>query len=143
MSKSSKGRLRFRDPYGKTTLSARKTLLFCAYNRFVIPHDIVGAILYGEALSGVDEVFFGQDVMEEFTPSLNSFVPDVDWCLAAIKDMGYQDIVDEFNVKSEEVSRFVEEKFVKYPYDIELVKDKVISVIPDQYRTYLNSVINK
>lgn len=134
--------LKFRDPYGKTTLSARKALLFCAYNRFVIPHDIVGAILYGEALSGVNEVFFSQNVMESFTPSLNSFIPDVDWCLAAIKDMGYQDIIDEFKAKSEEVARFVDETFVEYPYDIDLVREKVISVIPTQYRTYLNSVIN-
>ena len=135
--------LKFRDPYGNTTLSARKTLLFCAYNRFVIPHDIVGAILYGEALSGVDEVFFGQYVMEEFTPSLHSFVPDIDWCLAAIKDMGYQDIVEEFNAKSNEVARFIEETFGENPYDIDLVRNKVISVIPKQYRSYLNRVINK
>ena len=54
--------LRFRDWFSKTSLSGFKTMFFCATNDFIIPHDVVGAILYGEALVGAQEVFFCDEV---------------------------------------------------------------------------------
>ena len=135
--------MKFYDPYGKTRLSGRKTLLFCAYHQFTIPHDIVGAILYSEALKGVEEVTFDREVMDEFTPSLNSFVPDIDWILAAIKSMGYQNIVDEFNAQSADVASFVEERFATEPYDPAVVKEKVKAIVPDAYKKYLQKELKK
>ena len=125
--------LRFRDPYGNTSLSARKTLLFCAYYHFVIPHDVVGAILYGEALVGSDKVHFERDVLDLFSPSLCSFVENVDWYLAAIESLGYPDIVEEFNRHNEEVAQFVSERFANEAYDVDIVREKVESLVPPQY----------
>ena len=77
---------------------------------------------------------FSKEVMEEFIPSLHSFVADIDWYLAAIKSMGYQDIVDEFNALSVDVANFIGERFATEPYNPEVVKEKVLSIIPSQYR---------
>ena len=136
--------LRFVDPYGKTSLSSRKTLLFCAYCHFTIPHDVVGAILYSEALSGAAEVYFGRDVLDLFTPSLHSFIDDVDWYLAAIKSMGYQDIVDEFNRNNDGITRFVKERFASADYDTHEVVKKIESLVRPEYMEIIkksNSII--
>ena len=53
----------FNDPYSGASMNARDTLLFCAYNNFNIPHDIVGAILFGDALAGqVKEIITLSDI---------------------------------------------------------------------------------
>ena len=135
--------MKFYDPYGKTRLSSRKTLLFCAYHKFTIPHDIVGAILYSDALEGAADVEFSKEVMEEFIPSLHSFVADIDWYLAAIKSMGYQDIVDEFNALSADVANFIGERFATEPYDPAVVKEKVKAIVPDAYKKYLQKELKK
>lgn len=125
--------LRFRDEFSRTSLSGFKTLFFCATNHFIIPHDVVGAILYAEALAGAEEVTFEEDVLELFTPSLTSFVPDAESYLNAIRSMGYQDIVDEFNLKQEEVLQFVKEHIAHEPYNADIVLKKVESIVPWQY----------
>lgn len=125
--------LRFRDWFSKTSLSGFKTMFFCATNDFIIPHDVVGAILYGEALVGAQEVFFCDEVRETFTPSLISFVPDCPSYLNAIKSMGYQDIVDEFNQHNKEVFRFVKERYATKPYDPDEVVQKIESLIRPEY----------
>lgn len=125
--------LRFRDWFSKTSLSGFKTMFFCATNDFIIPHDVVGAILYGEALVGAQEVFFCDEVRETFTPSLISFVPDCESYLNAIKSMGYQDIVDEFNRHNEDVLQFVKERNDTEPYDTEEVVKKIESLIRPEY----------
>lgn len=125
--------LRFRDWYSKTSLSAFKTLFFCATNGFIIPHDVVGAILYGEALAGADEVTFDASFLKNITPSLVTFVPHCQSYLNAIKSMGYQDIVDEFNGHNIEVSQFVEERFATEPYDPDLVVKKIKTLVRPEY----------
>ena len=47
-----KNKLSFYDPFGKPRLSGRKTLLFCAYHGFSIPHDTAAAILYADIYEG-------------------------------------------------------------------------------------------
>lgn len=131
--------LRFRDEFSKTSLSAFKTLFFCATNDFIIPHDVVGAILYAEALAGAEEVTFDDDVLKLFTPSLNTFVPDCQSYLNAIKSMGYQDIVDEFNLKQKDVLQFVKEHIAQGPYNVDIVQQKVESIVPQQYMTIIKS----
>ena len=86
----------FNDPYSGASMNARDTLLFCAYNNFTIPHDIVGAILFGDALAGQVEQIKALWDVNMFGPSLYTFIADADWYLAAIKSMGYPDIVEEF-----------------------------------------------
>ena len=125
--------LRFRDWFSKTSLSGFKTMFFCATNDFIIPHDVAGAILNGEALAGADEVFFCDEVRETFTPSLISFVPDCQSYLNAIKSMGYQDIVDEFNRNSEEVLQFVKERYDTEPYNTKEVVKKIESLVRPEY----------
>ena len=131
--------LRFRDEFSKTSLSAFKTLFFCATNDFIIPHDVVGAILYAEALAGVEDVTFDDDVLELFTPSLNTFIADCQSYLNAIKSMGYQDIVDEFNLKQKDVLQFVKEHIAQGPYNVDIVQQKVESIVPQQYMTIIKS----
>lgn len=131
--------LRFRDEFSKTSLSAFKTLFFCATNHFIIPHDVVGAILYAEALTGVEEVTFDDDVLKQFTPSLITFVPDAKSYLNAIKSMGYQDIVDEFNLKQKKVRQFVKKHIAQGPYNVDIVRKKVESIVPLQYMTIIKN----
>ena len=131
--------LRFRDEFGRTSLSGYKTLFFCATNHFIIPHDMVGAILYAEALAGVEDVTFDDDVLKLFTPSLITFIPDCQSYLNAIKSMGYQDIVDEFNRKQKEVLQFVKKHIAQGPYNVDIVQQKVESIVPQQYMTIIKS----
>lgn len=131
--------LRFRDEFSKTSLSAFKTLFFCATNDFIIPHDVVGAIFYAEALAGAEEVTFDDDVLKLFTPSLITFVPDCQSYLNAIKSMGYQDIVDEFNRKQKEVLQFVKEHVAHEPYNSDIVLKKIESIVPQQYMTIIKN----
>lgn len=132
--------LRFRDWFSKTSLSGFKTMFFCATNHFIIPHDVVGAILYAEALAGAEEVTFDDDVLKLFTPSLITFVPDCQSYLNAIKSMGYQDILDEFNRHNEEVLQFVKERFDTEPYDTEEVVKKIESLVRPEYMAIIKKV---
>lgn len=131
--------LRFRDWYSKTSLSAFKTLFFCATNDFIIPHDVVGAILYGEALLNAQEVYFGAEIRGMFTPTLFSVIPDCRSYLNAIKSMGYQDIVDEFNRKQEEVLQFIKEHIAHEPYNSDIVLKRIESIVPQQYMTIIKN----
>ena len=79
-------------------MNARETLLFCAYNHFTIPHDFVGAILFGDALAGQVEQIKALWDVNMFVPSLYTFIADADWYLAAIKSMGYPDIASEMEI---------------------------------------------
>ena len=125
--------LRFRDWYTKTSLSAFKTMFFCATNDFIIPHDVAGAILYGEALAGADEVTFDASFLNTITPSLFTFVAEAQSYLNAIKSMGYQDIVDEFNQHNKEVFQFVKERYATKPYDTDEVVKKIESLVRPEY----------
>ena len=125
-------RLKFHDPYGKTSLSSRKALLLCAYCHFTIPHNVVGAIIFGDALAGVRETYFDRDVRSTMTLGLRSFV-ETDWYLPAIKSMGYPDIVRQFNRIDKKVQKFIARRFATEPYDIDVVYEKVESLIPRKY----------
>ena len=94
-------------------MSGRKTLLFCAYNQFLIPHDVAGAILYSEAINGLSELDFDSELFQICTPSLVSFIDDADWFLAALRSMGHGDIADEFDVLNDSVREYVRENFVQ------------------------------
>ncbi len=119
----------FYDPYGNTRLSGRKTFLFCAYHGFIIPHDIAAAILYAEVYKGALNIDFGR-VLGVITPSLNSFLADADWYLAALKDMGYQDLVDEFNRLNKRMRCFMKKWLTKNPYSISAVLRKLDEILP-------------
>ena len=110
-------------------MNARETLLFCAYNNFTIPHDIVGAILFGDALaSQVEEII------------MYTFIADADWYLAAIKNMGYPDIVEEF----ERINREYHEYAMNYHPDnqdnLEPLIQKLESLIPSCYMDIIKNV---
>ena len=121
----------FRDPYGKTRMSGRKTLLFCAYNQFLIPHDVAGAILYSEAINGLSELDFDSDLFQICTPSLVSFIDDADWILAALRSMGHGDIADEFDVLNDSVREYVRENYGKISH--EELKTGIVEMLPQKY----------
>ena len=125
--------LTFRDDYSSTYLSAFETLFFCATNDFIIPHDVVGAILYAEVLGEAEEVFFSKEFIEKYTLDLRSLVPDSDSYFNAIKHMGYQDIIDELDCNSQKINAFIKEKFTTEPYDTKEVVKKIESLIRPEY----------
>ena len=118
----------FYDPFGNTRLSGEKTLLFCSFHGFTIPHDIAGAILYSKILEEAKKEDFS-NVLDIFIPSLRSFV-DTGLFLPALTKMGYQDLVDEFNRLDEEMRTFMEARFSKEPYNIQVVVDKLEELLP-------------
>ena len=123
----------FNDPYGGASMNARETLLFCAYNNFTIPHDIVGAILFGDALAGqVEEIITLSDI-NLFIPSLYTFIADADWYLAAIKSMGYPDIVEEFESINREYHEYARNYHPDNQDNLEPLTQKLESLIPSHY----------
>ena len=129
--------LRFTDPYGKTSLSSEKTLLFCAYFHFVIPHDVVGAILYSMVLAGSSKASFGHDTQYVIDLSPSVCVDSIDWCLSAIKSMGYPDIVEEFEHLNDEMMRFLDDNYYDKPWDIDNIRKRIESIVPQQYMTII------
>lgn len=125
--------LRFRDWFSRTSLSAYKTLFFCATNDFIIPHDVAGAILYGEALAGAEDITFDASFLKNVTPSLVTFIPEAQSQLKAIESMGYQDIVDEFNLHNKEIFDFVNERLTTNPYNADEVVKKIESLVRPEY----------
>ena len=123
----------FHDPYGRTRLSGRKALLFCAYHGFTIPHDTVGAILYNEIMRGAGQVLFDNDTLKLFTPSMTTYAEDADWLLKAIESMGYQDLVDEFHCLNEKFKTAMREGLSSEPYSVSSVINKLEEVIPARY----------
>lgn len=114
-------------------MNARDTLLFCAYNNFTIPHDVVGAILFGDALAGqVEEIITLWDI-NMFIPSFNTFIADADWYLAAIKSMGYPDIVEEFERINMEYHEYASNFHTDDPDNLEPLTQKLESLIPARY----------
>lgn len=114
-------------------MNARETLLFCAYNHFTIPHDFVGAILFGDALAGqVEQIKTLWDI-NMFVPSLYTFIADADWYLAAIKSMGYPDIVEEFKSVNREYHEYAKNHHYTNPDNLDLLTQKLESLIPACY----------
>ena len=114
-------------------MNARETLLFCAYNNFTIPHDIVGAILFGDVLAGqVEEIITLSDI-NIFIPSLYTFIADADWYLAAIKSMGYPDIVEEFERINREYHEYARNYHPDNQDNLEPLTQKLESLIPSRY----------
>ena len=114
-------------------MNARETLLFCAYNHFTIPHDFVGAILFGDALAGQVEQIKALWDTNMFVPSLHTFIADVDWYLAAIKSMGYHDIVEEFERINLEYHEYASNFHTDDPDNLEPLTQKLESLIPARY----------
>jgi len=132
----------FNDPYGETSMNARETLLFCAYNHFTIPHDIAGAILFGDALAGqVEEIITLSDI-NMFVPSLCTFIADTDWYLAAIKSMGYPDIVEEFEKVNREYHEYASNFHTDDPDNLEPLTQKLESLIPARYMDIIQKCQN-
>ena len=132
----------FNDPYGETSMNARETLLFCAYHHFTIPHDIVGAILFGDALAGqVEEIKALWDI-NIFVPSLYTFIADADWYLAAIKSMGYPDIVEEFERINREYHEYAKNHHYTDPDNLDLLTQKLESLIPACYMDIIQKFQN-
>ena len=123
----------FNDPFGGTSMNARETLLFCAYHHFTIPHDIVGAILFGDALAGHVEQIKALWDINMFVPSLYTFIADADWYLAAIKSMGYPDIVEEFESVNREYHEYAKNHHYTDPDNLDLLTQKLESLIPACY----------
>ena len=114
-------------------MNARETLLFCAYNHFTIPHDFVGAILFGDALAGQVEQIKALWDINMFVPSLYTFIADADWYLAAIKSMGYPDIVEEFKSVNREYHEYAKNHHYTNPDNLDLLTQKLESLIPARY----------
>ena len=114
-------------------MNARETLLFCAYNHFTIPHDFVGAILFGDALAGHVEQIKALWNINMFVPSLYTFIADADWYLAAIKSMGYPDIVEEFEKVNREYHEYAKNHHYTDPDNLDLLTQKLESLIPARY----------
>ena len=114
-------------------MNARETLLFCAYNHFTIPHDFVGAILFGDALAGQVEQIKALWNINMFVPSLYTFIADADWYLAAIKSMGYPDIVEEFERINREYHEYAKNHHYTDPDNLDLLTQKLESLIPACY----------
>ena len=132
----------FNDPFGGTSMNARETLLFCAYHHFTIPHDIVGAILFGDALaSQVEEIITLSDI-NMFIPSLHTFIADADWYLAAIKSMGYPDIVEEFERINREYHEYASNFHTDDPDNLEPLTQKLESLIPARYMDIIQKCQN-
>ena len=125
-----KKQLSFYDPFGKTRLSGRKTLLFCAYHGFSIPHDTAAAILYADIYDGAQKVDFSK-TMDIITPSLHSFVDS--WELDAFKSLGYQDLIDEFQRLDQEFQSFITDCFSSEKYSIPVVLDKLTEMLPSYH----------
>ena len=123
----------FNDPFGGTSMNARKTLLFCAYHHFTIPHDIVGAILFGDALAGHVEQIKALWDIDMFVPSLYTFIAEADWYLAAIKSMGYPDIVEEFERINREYLEYARNYHPDNQDNLEPLTQKLESLIPSRY----------
>ena len=132
----------FNDPYSGASMNARDTLLFCAYNNFTIPHDIVGAILFGDALAGqVEEIITLSDI-NMFIPSLHTFIADADWYLAAIKSMGYHDIVEEFERINREYLEYAKNHHHGDLDNLEALTKKLESLIPARYMDIIQKCQN-
>ena len=132
----------FNDPYSGASMNARDTLLFCAYNNFTIPHDIVGAILFGDALAGqVEEIITLSDI-NMFIPSLHTFIADADWYLAAIKSMGYHDIVEEFERINREYHEYARNYHLGNQDYLEPLIQELESLIPSRYMDIIKNVRN-
>ena len=114
-------------------MNARETLLFCAYNHFTIPHDFVGAILFGDALAGQVEQIKALWNINMFVPSLCTFIADADWHLAAIKSMGYPNIVEEFERINREYHEYAKNHHHADPDNLEALTQKLESLIPARY----------
>ena len=114
-------------------MNARETLLFCAYNHFTIPHDFVGAILFGDAVAGQVEQIKALWNINMFVPSLHTFIADADWYLAAIKNMGYPDIVEEFERINREYHEYASNFHTDDPDNLEPLTQKLESMIPARY----------
>ena len=114
-------------------MNARDTLLFCAYNNFTIPHDIVGAILFGDALAGQVEQIKALWDVNMFGPSLYTFIADADWYLAAIKSMGYPDIVEEFERINREYHEYARNYHPDNHDNLEPLIQELESLIPSRY----------
>ena len=123
----------FNDPYSGASMNARDTLLFCAYNNFTIPHDIVGAILFGDALAGQVEQIKALWDVNMFVPSLCTFIADADWYLAAIKSMGYPDIVEEFERINREYLEYARNYHLGNQDYLEPLIQELESLIPSRY----------
>lgn len=132
----------FNDPYGGTTVNSRETLLFCAYHHFTIPHDIVGAILFGDALAGQVEQIKALWDVNMFVPSLYTFIADADWYLAAIKSMGYPDIVEEFERVNQEYHEYASNFHTDDPDNLEPLTQKLESLIPARYMDIIQKFQN-
>ena len=132
----------FNDPFGGTSMNARETLLFCAYNHFTIPHDFVGAILFGDALAGHVEQIKALWDIDMFVPSLCSFIADADWYLAAIKSMGYPDIVEEFESVNREYHEYAKNHHYTDPDNLDLLTQKLESLIPARYMDIIQKFQN-
>ena len=123
----------FNDPFGGTSMNARETLLFCAYNHFTRPHDFVGAILFGDAVAGQVEQIKALWNINMFVPSLRTFIADADWYLAAIKSMGYPDIVEEFERINREYHEYAKNHHHADLDNLEALTQKLESLIPACY----------
>ena len=132
----------FNDPFGGISMNARETLLFCAYNHFTIPHDIAGAILFGDALAGQVEQIKALGNINMFVPSLCTFIADADWYLAAIKSMGYPDIVEEFERINLEYHEYASNFHTDDPDNLEALTQKLESLIPARYMHIIQKTQN-
>lgn len=119
----------FKVPLARKTLSGRETLFFCAKNNFSLSHDLAGAILYADIIEGCREQI---PVLHGLCyPTFETFLSNEDWYLGAIEDLGYNDIVEEYNNINEKVYDLVRKEYAD-GNDNALI-DKIIDLLPHKY----------
>lgn len=123
----------FKVPLARKTLTGCETLLFCARNGFSLPHDLAGAILFADIIEGCKEqipVLHGHCY-----PTFDTFLSDSDWYLGAIEDLGYMDIVQDYNRVNDAVYELVRNEYSQENDDALI--SKIIGLIPDKYIEFI------
>lgn len=119
----------FKVPLARKTLTGCDVLLLCAKNNFSLPHDIAGAILYGDIIEGCREQI---PILRGFCyPNLDTFLSNSDWYLGALDDLGYHDIVEEYNSINEDVTELVREEYANE--DDNSLIEKIVCMLPKKY----------
>ena len=75
-----------------------------------------------------------------FIPSLYTFIADADWYLAAIKSMGYPDIVEEFERINREYLEYARNYHPDNQDNLEPLTQILESLIPSRYMDIIKNV---
>lgn len=119
----------FKVPLARKSLTGGDVLFLCAQNSFILPHDLAGAILYADIIEGCREQI---PILHGICyPTFDTFLSNSDWYLGALEDLGYLDIVDEYNSINKDVYELVKKEYPE-KNDNALI-EKIIALLPQKY----------